>query len=120
MTNLFKHSQIMTTLREIISIKLQPQIELLHKKMILLKSKPISYFQIAPEFRPIKCSLNNSDGLMGDSEDQLKIISSPVFYKNSTKRLLDISKANTPIGKVKTILLASKEIVSDLNTFYQR
>jgi hypothetical protein len=54
MTNLFRHTQVMTALWDVIRKKLYPQIELLEHKMNLLKNKPISYFQIPPEFLPIK------------------------------------------------------------------
>jgi hypothetical protein len=34
--------------------------------------------------------------------------------------MLDVSKATTPIGKVKCILLASKKIASEINDYYER
>lgn len=52
MTNLFRNSELMKTLRQVIHRKLEPQIELLGSKIRLLQAKPLSYFQISPEFLP--------------------------------------------------------------------
>lgn len=53
MTNLFKRSELMVVLRDVLKRKLLPRIELLESKIQILRSKPISYFQISPEFLPL-------------------------------------------------------------------
>lgn len=42
-----------------------------------------------------------------------------LYFESSIRRILDVNKAPTPIGKIKSILLASKEIVNEIARFYE-
>ena len=109
MANLFRRFNLNAVLREVLLEKFKGQIDKLRQKMRYLQTKPISYFQISSEFIPMKGdqeSYNEFD--QGSQSETLSIEPKQRVFEGTIQRLVEVSKADTPIGKVKEIIKASK------------